>query len=145
MEPHIRVVQIIGEEYFSWLTQEFNRETTLADLPRVILDRVASVDMGQGTNEEDSNTVTAIALITFAYGMANRVQKPHLGPKDLLMLKVLAKMEKARRDGDPCNQPNPMNLPLFQLITGAVGDRLRAMPLPFDRTRMEASKGFSTT
>ena len=47
--------------------------------------------------------------------------------KDILLLKVLAKREKARREGREIDDHPLWDSPLYELITGQVGDRLRGM------------------
>jgi hypothetical protein len=121
------IIQAVGEESFSWLAKSFNKETTLEDLPGKILDRVSSVDMTIRDYTKDRNAITAIALITFAYTMANKDQKAFFGTKDMLLLKILAKNEKLKREGKARLQNRLWNAPLFELITGKVGERIRAM------------------
>ena len=71
--------------------------------------------------------MTSIALLTFAYKMAGRAQEPKNGPRDILLLKVLGKNEKARRNGKEPSENALWKAPLFELITGEVGERIRNM------------------
>jgi hypothetical protein len=120
------IVTMIGKENLQWLATEFCRETTLNDLPEEILDRAGSVDITLRDYSRDRNAVTAIALITFAYQLGGKRQEPRYGSNDLLLLKVLAVREKRRRAGsEPCDDP-AWRLPLFELITGEVGEAIRA-------------------
>ncbi|RLC24512.1 MAG: hypothetical protein DRH56_06570 [Deltaproteobacteria bacterium] len=123
------VVELIGRKSFEWLSREFTRSTTLRDLPDDILSAVASTDITVRDYASDPNAVTAIAVLTFAYRMADRVQEPHHGPGDILLLKVLARGERARREGSPGSRNRFRDLPLFELITGEVGERIRGMSL----------------
>jgi hypothetical protein len=125
--PQDTIVEIIGEDNFQWLTERFNWETTLEDLPREILERVASVDITIRNFLRDRNAVTAIALITFAYKMAGKAQRAQFGAKDITLLKVLAGNEKARRGGAEYSRHPMWGAPLFELITGEVGERIRSM------------------
>lgn len=127
MTPKNGIVEVIGEEPFEWLQKTFDKKTTLKDLPDDILDRIASVDMAIKDYISDKNAVLSIAVITFAYKMANRVQHPHFGAKDILLLKMLAKRETARREKNSSFDYSQMDLPLFELITGELGDRIRRM------------------
>lgn len=101
----------------------------MKDLPDEILKRVASVDVTIRNFVGDREAVTAIALITFAYSMADKEQNPQLGPKDVTLLKVLAKNERARRVNQPHSGHALWNAPLFELITGEIGERVRAMKM----------------
>jgi hypothetical protein len=120
------IVRLIGKEPFQWLSQSFDRKTTLKDLPEEILERIASVDITTRNYAGDPNSVTSIALITFAYKIADRVQKAPFGVKDILLLKVLAKEEKLRRKEKHPFGDGLWNAPLFELLTGDVGERIRA-------------------
>lgn len=129
MEPPgetMDVVTIIGKENLQWLATEFCRETRLKDLPEGILDRASSVDITLRDYSRDRNAVTAIALITFAYQLGGKRQEPRYGSNDLLLLKVLAKREKRRRDEDKPHDHPGLDLPLFELFTGEVGEAIRA-------------------
>lgn len=121
------IVDVIGLSNFEWLSKSFNRKTVLRDVPEDILDRVAEVDITLRDYGSDINGITSIALITFAYRMAGKAQHARTGPKDILLVKVLAAGEKRRREGEfqPLNRL--WNAPLFELITGEVGERIRAM------------------
>lgn len=120
------VIAMIGKENLQWLATEFCRETKLADLPEEILDRASSVDIALRDYSRDRNAVTAIALITFAYQLGGKRQEPRYGSNDLLLLKVLAKREKLRRDEDKPHDHSGLDLPLFELFTGEVGEAIRA-------------------
>ncbi len=120
------IIRLIGKEPFQWLSQKFNRKTTLKDIPDEILVRIASVDIATRNYVDDPNSVTSIALITFAYKMADRVQKAPFGVKDILLLKVLAEEEKLRRKERHLLGDGFWKAPLFELLTGEVGDRIRA-------------------
>ena len=121
------IVEAIGRNSFEWLSREFDKRTTLKDIPDEILDRIAAVDMAIRDYISDKNAVTSIAVITFAYKMADRVQQARFGAKDILLLKVLARKEKSRREGKGGFNHAQLDLPLFELITGEVGDRIRNM------------------
>ena len=121
------VVEVIGKDSFQWLSKEFNKETTLKDIPDEILDRIASVDITTRNYAGNRDAIISIAVITFAYKTANHVQKAHNGGRDILLLKVLAKNEKLRREGKRHLQHRMWDAPLFELITGEVGERIRAM------------------
>jgi len=120
------IIRLIGKESFQWLSQKFDRKSTLKDIPYETLARIESVDITTRNYAGDPNSVTCIALITFAYKMAGKDQKAPFGVKDILLLKVLAKEEKLRRKDK--NPPRDMlwEAPLFEIITGEVGDRIRA-------------------
>jgi hypothetical protein len=120
------VIAMIGKENLQWLATEFCRETKLEDLPEEILDRASSVDITLRDYSSDRNAVTAIALITFAYQLGGKRQEPRYGSNDLLLLKVLAKREKRRRDKDKPHDHPGLDLPLFELFTGEVGEAIRA-------------------
>ena len=70
----------------------------------------------------------SIALITFAYKMADKdkVQHPKYGSNDILLLKVLAKNEVSRRKGEKLSENKLWDAPLCELITGEVGEKIRA-------------------
>lgn len=122
----VDVVAMIGKENLQWLATEFCRETRLKDIPVDILDRTSSVDIAIRDYARDRNAVTAIALITFAYQLGGRHQEPRYGSNDLLLLKVLANKEKLRRaENVPYDHPG-WELPLFELVTGEVGESIRA-------------------
>ena len=121
------IVEVIGKNFFQWLSKEFNKETTLKDIPDEILDRIASVDITIRNYAGNRDAITAIAVITFAYKMTDHVQKALNGGKDIILLKVLAKNEKLRREGKSHLQHRMWDAPLFELITGEVGERIRAM------------------
>jgi hypothetical protein len=124
------IVTLIGPDDFRWLAEGFGKNTVIRDIPQSILDRVAAVDVTLRDYSSDSNGLTAIALITFAYRMAGKYQAPHLGGKDILMVKVLAANELSRRSGNESalTLSNLWEMPFYELITGEVGERIRAMP-----------------
>ena len=122
-----QIVEVIGKDIFLWLSTEFNKTTTLKDFPDEILDRIASVDITIRDYAGDKNAVTSIAVITFAYKMADKIQIALFGAKDILLLKVLAKNEKLRRTRGNCIQHKILEVPFFELITGPVGERIRHM------------------
>lgn len=121
------IVEAIGRDSFEWLSREFDKKTTLKDIPDEILDRIAAVDMTIRDYICDKNAVTSIAVITFAYKMADKVQQARFGAKDILLLKVLARKERSIRERKGGFNHTQWDLPLFELITGEVGDRIRAM------------------
>jgi len=121
------IVEAIGKASFEWLQKKFDRKTTLKDLPDDMLARIASVDMATRDYISDKNAVLSIAVITFAYKMANKTQQPRFGAKDILLLKILAKREIKRRGKNSALYRGQMDLPLFELITGELGDRIRRM------------------
>jgi hypothetical protein len=127
MTQNLPIVEIIGNDSFQWLLNDFSKKTTLRDLPQEILDRIASVDITIRDYARDRNAITAIALITFAYKMAGIAQQAQHGAKDLLLLKVLAKQEKSRRAGKGDAQHGMWEMPLFEFVTGEVGKRIRSM------------------
>ncbi|MBW1998432.1 MAG: hypothetical protein JRJ29_10775 [Deltaproteobacteria bacterium] len=127
--PRGEIVDIVGEENFEWLSQEFDRGTRLKDVPDTILQRVASVDITIRNYWGDRNAVTTIAMITFAYRMAGKVQDPRYGSNDIVLLKVLAKREILRRKGEVELGNRMWDAPLYQIITGEVGERIRATKL----------------
>jgi hypothetical protein len=125
-EETMDVVTMIGRENLQWLATEFCRETRLKDLPTDILERASSVDITLRDYSRDRNAVTAIALITFAYQLGGKRQEPHYGSNDLLLLKALAKREKRRRAENKSHDHPELDLPLFELFTGEVGEAIRA-------------------
>lgn len=127
MNHNEHIVEIIGKDTFQWLSTEFNKTTTLKDFPGEILDRIASVDITIRNYAGDKNAVTSIAVITFAYKMADKIQIASFGAKDILLLKVLAKNEKLRRTRGNCTQHKILDVPFFELITGPVGERIRVV------------------
>ncbi len=74
----------------------------------------------------DRNAITSIALITFAYKMAGKAQHPKYGSNDMLLLKVLAKNEKMKREGGGLSPNGLWGAPLYELLTEDVGERIRA-------------------
>ena len=127
MNHNEHIVEVIGKDTFRWLSTDFNKTTTLKDFPGEILDRIASVDITIRNYAGDKNAVTSIAVITFAYKMAAKIQIASFGAKDILLLKVLAKNEKLRRTRENCTQHKILDAPFFELITGPVGERIRVM------------------
>lgn len=127
--PTLGIVEIIGRENFEWLSQAFDKKTTLKDVPETILERVGSVDITIRDYGGDRNAVTSIAMITFAYKMAGKVQEPKYGSNDMILLKVLAGKEISRRKGGVQLENKMWEAPLYRLITGEVGDRIRATKL----------------
>ena len=125
-ESKNEIVEIIGPECFGWLSREFDRETRLKDIPDEILALLSSVDVTIRDYAKDRSAIVSIALITFAYKMANKVQHPKYGSNDILLLKILAKNEVSRRDGEKLSEHELWNAPLHELITGEVGERIRA-------------------
>ena len=121
------IVKTIGKDAFQWLSMKFNKTTTLKDVPDEILDRISSVDISIRNYVDNRDAITSIAVITFAYKLANHIQRAQFGAKDILLLKVLAKNEKLRREGKNHSQHRMRDVPLFELITGEVGKRIRAM------------------
>ena len=121
-----QVVEIIGRENFEWLSMEFNRDTGLKDVPAVILDRISSVDITKRDYSSNKNSITSIALLTFAYKMDDKIQHPKYGSNDMMLLKVLGKSEMRRRKGKRLSGNKLWDAPLHELITGEVGERIRA-------------------
>jgi hypothetical protein len=121
------IIEAIGKDSFEWLLRKFSRETTLKDVPDEVLDRISSVDITVRNYASNRDAITSIAVITFAYKLANNPQKAQFGAKDILLLKVLAKNEKLRREGKGHPQNRIWDAPLFELITGEVGGRIRGM------------------
>ncbi|MBW1800161.1 MAG: hypothetical protein JRJ85_05460 [Deltaproteobacteria bacterium] len=126
------IVEIIGREHFDWLAKTFDKQTRLDDIPDEILNRVSQVNIATRDYANDRNATTAIALITFAYHMAGKQQLPQYGSKDIILLKVLAKEEYSRREGGRISNHDMWDAPLFELITGEVGERIRASRLITD-------------
>ena len=119
------IVDIIGRDSFIWLSKEFNEKTRLKDLPDEILKCVSSVDITLRDYAGDRNAIMSIALITFAYKTGGKVQHPKYGPNDIVLLKILAKNERSRRHGKKLSNNPLWSAPLFELITGDVGERIR--------------------
>ena len=124
-EPKDWVVDTIGRDHFEWLSGAFGLETRLKDVPDEILDEAGSVDITIRDYANDRSAIISIALITFAYKMAGKVQHPKYGSNDILLLKILAKNEKSRRDGKRLPDNSLWDTPLYELITGEVGERIR--------------------
>ena len=122
-----KIVEAIGRDIFDWLSTEFSHDTTMKDFPDEILRRVVSVDIATRDYSLHPGALTAIAVITFAYKLAGRRQMAAFGGKDILLLKVLAEREQERREGRERDAGSFWNLPVVELITGQVGDRIRAM------------------
>lgn len=122
------VVRLVGEETFSWLCGTFDRGTTFREVPGDILDRLAVLDPASREYRQDRNAVTAIAMITFCYRMAGREQPVREAGKDLLLLKVLAQKETAVREGAASPHRMMTRIPVCELITGEVGERIRKAP-----------------
>lgn len=120
-----QIHDIIGKENFEWLAKQFDVKTRLEDIPQEILERISVVDITAKDFYRDRNAITAIALVTFAYGMAGKVQHPKYASHDILLVKVLAKKEKERREGLGRPGHEALELPLFELITGEVGESIR--------------------
>ncbi len=123
------IVKIIGEEIFQWLTTEFDKQTSLKDVPEELLELVASVDISIRDYASSRSAIACIALITFSYKLAGKVQEPRFGGKDIVLAKVLAKAELMRRKGQKQLENKYWNYPLHELIAGQVGDRIRALPM----------------
>jgi hypothetical protein len=121
------IIEAIGENQFHWLSRTFQAQTSLREVPDGILERVAAVDITVRDYARDINSLTAIALITFAYEMTGRTQTAQSGPKDIRLVKVLARGELSRRRGEPGSSNRMWKAPLVELITGEVGERVRAM------------------
>jgi hypothetical protein len=121
------IIEAIGQGAFEWLVREFNRDTTLKDVPDEVLDRISSVDITIRNYASNRDAITSIAVITFAYKLANEAQKSQFGAKDILLLKILAKNEKLKREGKNHSRNSIWNAPVFELITGEVGERIRGM------------------
>ncbi len=125
-ESKNEILDIIGKDCFEWLARKFDKETCLKDVPDEILDLIHSVDITIRNYGRDRNAIISIALITFAYKMADKVQNPKYGSNDILLLKVLAKNERLRRMGKKLSENTLWEAPLHELITGEVGERIRA-------------------
>ncbi len=125
LDPNNWIVEIIGKDCFEWLCKDFNLETRLKDIPDEILDYMGRVDITIRDYARDRSAITSIALITFAYKMAGKAQNPKYGSNDILLLKVLAKNEKYRREGKRLSKNRLWDAPLFELITGEVGEKIR--------------------
>lgn len=125
-ESKNEIVEIIGRDCFEWLSREFDRETRLKDIPDELLALISSVDITIRDYAEDRNAIVSIALITFAYKMADKVQHPKYGSNDICLLKVLAKNEVSRREGEKLSENELWDAPLHELITGEVGEEIRA-------------------
>ncbi len=120
------IVNLVGEEYFSWLSRTFSRKTTLMDVPTGILERISRLDITRRDYASDANAVTAIALLTFAYEMAGKRQETRHGSNDLMLVKTLSRGELARRSKETTLDNPFWKMPLYELITGQVGDRIRS-------------------
>jgi hypothetical protein len=121
------IIETIGITEFEWLARTFGNQTTLQDVPDPILERLASVDITLRDFGGDRNAVTAIALVTFAYAMVGSEPQTRHGPKDILLVKVLAKGERSRRRGDLEPSNRWWRAPLVELIAGDAGERVRAV------------------
>jgi hypothetical protein len=120
------VVEIIGEDNFNWMSTRFTQKTLPADVPDEILEAVSGVDVTVRDYRRDPRSITAIALVTFAYSLAGRTPEARHGSNDLMLVKALAQKELARRRGCSKENNRMLNRPLFELITGEVGERIRA-------------------
>jgi hypothetical protein len=58
--------------------------------------------------------------------MADKVQHAKYGSNDICLLKVLAKNEVSRRKGKKLSENKLWDAPLYELITGEVGEKIRA-------------------
>ncbi|UCB50536.1 MAG: hypothetical protein JSW56_06620 [Deltaproteobacteria bacterium] len=125
-ETKNEIVEIIGGDCFEWLSREFHMGTQLKDIPDEILALISSVDITIRDYAKDRNAIVSIALITFAYKMADKVQHPKYGSNDICLLKVLAKNEVSRRKGKKLSKNKLWDAPLYELITGEVGEKIRA-------------------
>ncbi len=123
------IVDLVGAEAFAWLSRSFSRETTLREVPEEILERVSRMGATQRDFSSDPDAITAIALLTFAYALAGKTQEARHGSNDLMLVKVLSRNELARRRGRRRLSSPYWTAPLYDLITGEVGDRIRATPL----------------
>ncbi len=119
------IVRAIGEDIFWWMAETFDQKTRLRDLPDELLERLNIVDLAVRNYEEDVNSITAIALITFAYKLVGAAQRPHDAMSNIALLKVLAKNEKAARLEERELKSRYWAMPLYELITGEVGERIR--------------------
>lgn len=122
------VVELVGAEAFSWLSRRFSRETTLRDVPEEILRRVGRVNVTRRDFASDPDAVTAIALLTFAYTLAGKTQEARHGSNDMMLVKVLARNELARRRGERELRNRYWSAPLCELVTGEAGERIRSTP-----------------
>lgn len=120
------IVEMVGQKNFEWLATEFNKDTRLKDIPDEILNLICSVDITVRNYSAHPNAITTIALITFAYRIAGKIQEPRYGSNDILLLKVLSKNEQSRREGGSLPDNRMWQVPLYELITGEVGERIRA-------------------
>jgi hypothetical protein len=120
------IVDLVGREIFSWLSGVFSRKTTLMDVPEEILERISRVEVTRRDYVSDPDSVTAIALLTFAYLMAGKRQEARHGSNDILLAKALSRGELARRSGKKTSENPFWKTPVYELITGEVGDRIRA-------------------
>jgi hypothetical protein len=68
------IIEAIGKDSFEWLLREFSRETTLKDVPDEVLDRIGSVDITVRDYASNRDAITSIAVITFAYKLANNTR-----------------------------------------------------------------------
>ena len=124
-ESKNEIVDIIGPDCFEWLSRKFDTKTRLKDIPDQILALISSVDITIRDYAKDRSAIVSIALITFAYRMANKVQHPKYGSNDILLLKILAKNELSRREGERISENELWDAPLHELITGEVGEKIR--------------------
>ena len=125
-ESKNEIVEVIGGDCFEWLSGEFHKETQLKDIPDEILALISSMDITIRDYAKDRNAIVSIALITFAYKMADKVQHAKYGSNDILLLKVLAKNEVSRRSGKGISENKLWDAPVYELITGEVGEKIRA-------------------
>jgi len=121
------VEDFIGKDLFLWISREFNANTKLKEIPGEIIDRISLIDITSRDYQSDLNCVTAIALITFAYKRAGRYPDIHAGPKDLLLMKVLAKQERSRRRSPDQAGLYPAEQSFCEIFTGEIGSRIRSM------------------
>lgn len=120
------IVEMVGAEAFAWLSRRFSLETTLRDVPAEILERAARVNVARRDFASDPDAVTAIALLTFAYTLAGKTQEARHGANDMLLVKVLARNELARRRNERELRNPYWSAPLCELVTGEAGERIRA-------------------
>jgi hypothetical protein len=125
-QPENPIVDLIGKDIFEWLAKTFDVRTRLRDLPDTLLDRLSAVNIALRNYTEDQNAVTSIALITFAYRLADKTQDPRYGSNDILLLKVLAKNEILRRREKKVLEHKMWDAPLYDILTGDVGETIRA-------------------
>lgn len=123
------IVDLVGAEAFAWLSRRFSRDTTLQDVPEDILERVSRMDATRRDLASDPDAVTGIALLTFAYTLAGKTQEARHGTNDLMLVKVLCRNELSRRQGARTLTNPYWKAPLYDLITGPVGEGIRATPL----------------